>query len=109
MNRRPLAEWQRLVDLTLASQADQQRRQEVEAMSRFLQVSIAQEAADMRHKLAAEATRALKATLRDLITDRFGGVPEALGQRIEAATDPLRLNACIRQVLRVGAVEELEI
>jgi hypothetical protein len=53
--------------------------------------------------------RARRADLRDLLQERFGTVPEAVRQRIEATTDPERLRAALRQVLHIKAPDELQL
>jgi hypothetical protein len=45
--------------------------------------------------------------LLDLLTDRFGPVPADLEARIKATTDPDRLRAALRQVLRINSPGEL--
>ena len=47
--------------------------------------------------------------LRDLLQERFGTVPESVRQRIEAANDPERLGAALRQVLHINTPEELQL
>ena len=50
-----------------------------------------------------------RTVLRDLLEDRFGPLPEVLVQRIEAATDPDRLRAAVRQAPRLGRLDELQL
>ena len=50
-----------------------------------------------------------RSDLRDLLQERFGTVPESVRQRVEAATDPERLRAALRQVLHINAPEELQL
>ena len=59
--------------------------------------------------LAEGQLREARTLLRDLLTDRFAPLPEALSQRIEAATDLLRLRAAARQVLRLGRLDDLDL
>ena len=42
-----------------------------------------------------------------LLEERFGAVPPAVEARVRAATDPARLQAALRQVLRVAAPDEI--
>ena len=53
--------------------------------------------------------REARALLRDLLEDRFGPLPEALAQRIEAANDITRLRAAARQVSRLGQLNDLSL
>jgi hypothetical protein len=46
--------------------------------------------------------------LRELLEDRFGALPEALTQRIEATTDPEQLLAAARQVSHLGQLDDLQ-
>jgi len=46
---------------------------------------------------------------RDLLQERFGTVPEAVRQWIEATTDPERLRAALRRVPHINAPEELQL
>jgi hypothetical protein len=50
-----------------------------------------------------------RANLRDLLQDRFGPLPEALRQRIEAATDLERLQAAVRQVHCLQSLDQLQL
>jgi hypothetical protein len=50
-----------------------------------------------------------RAILRDLLEDRFGPLPEALRQRIEAATDLERLRAVVRQVHSLQSLDQLQL
>ena len=52
---------------------------------------------------------ALQESLRLLVKKRFQTLPEALDQRIEATTDPERLQACLLQVLDIQSLDELEL
>jgi hypothetical protein len=47
--------------------------------------------------------------LRALLEERFGTVPDAVLQRIDAATDVERLKACIRQVIHISSPDELQL
>ena len=48
-----------------------------------------------------------RATLRQLLEDRFGTLPESLIQRIDNTADLNRLQNAIRQVYRVGKLDDL--
>ena len=47
--------------------------------------------------------------LRQLLADRFGGVPEIVVQRIESATDVDRLTAAALQVRLIATPEDLQL
>ena len=53
--------------------------------------------------------RTKKSVLRALLEKRFGPLPDAVLQRIEAATDAERLQAGILQVLEIDAPGELDL
>jgi hypothetical protein len=56
---------------------------------------------------ARGALRTARAILRALLENRFGSLPEAIVQQIDAATDPARLQAAILLVSQVEKVEDL--
>ena len=45
--------------------------------------------------------------LLDELEDRFGAVPDALVQRIEASSDLQRLQTAVRQVYRIQKLDDL--
>jgi hypothetical protein len=53
------------------------------------------------------ALRASQKILLSLLRDRFGRVPKAVQQKIKAATEPERLQACILQVTKIQSLDEL--
>jgi len=53
--------------------------------------------------------RASRNLLRDLLEARFGALPEALAQRIEAATDLERLREAHRQASRLDQLDDLQL
>jgi hypothetical protein len=53
--------------------------------------------------------RAERRVLRAMLEDRFGALPEALVQRIEATEDLQQLEACCRQVVRIQSLDELQL
>lgn len=50
---------------------------------------------------------AYRENLRRWLEERFGTLPEALVQRIEAIEDAQRLRAALRQVVRLNSLAEL--
>jgi hypothetical protein len=59
--------------------------------------------------LTQERLRTLRQTLRLLLEDRFRELPQGVGQRIEACGDAERLQTAVRQVTRLGSLDELTI
>ncbi len=53
--------------------------------------------------------RARREDLRALLEDRFGPLPGALVQQIEATEDLERLKACLRQVRHLKSLDELQL
>ena len=53
--------------------------------------------------------RAARNHLRILLEKRFGPLPEAVRQRIEATNDPKRLEAALLQVMDIKALDELQL
>jgi predicted transposase YdaD len=47
--------------------------------------------------------------LQGLLEEKFGALPEAVRQRIQAASDLARLNAAVRGVLHLGSLEQLQL
>ena len=50
-----------------------------------------------------------RTTLRELLEDRFGALPEALLRRIEETNDLERLRAAVRQILHLTNLADLEL
>jgi hypothetical protein len=62
-----------------------------------------------RHYGKIGALRACRSDLRAVLEERFGSLPESLVQRIEEIEDSQRLQACIRQVLHIQSLDELQV
>jgi hypothetical protein len=58
---------------------------------------------------AEAALQTRRDDLRALLEERFGTVPDAVKERMEATTDVERLKACIRQVVHIRALDELQL
>jgi hypothetical protein len=99
--RRPDAERDALVAEAVASQTDVERQQEIKTMTSKWGPTLA-EVSMAKGKLVAART-----ILRALLEDRFGTVPEALAQCIEATDDLERLQTAARQMYRVQSVGEI--
>ena len=101
--RRPRAEHAQLEAATEASLPETAFKQEIQTMNRKLGKTVPEIAMEEGQLLAR------RETLRTLLEDRFGQLPEALIQRIEATTDFDRLRNAIRQVYRVQGIEEIQL
>ena len=105
--RRPETERQTLLAAAQATQADVNHQKEVVLMSQTIAESIWEEG---RGKGQSEGElKALRQTLRRLLADRFGSVPEAVLQRIESSNDVDRLTAAAVQVWHVATPEDLQL
>jgi hypothetical protein len=107
LRRRPRQERVQLFDVARASQSELARQQEVQTMSQTIEQTWEQELLARGKTVGALA--AYRDTLRTLLEDRFGTVPSAWLEKIEAATDAERLRACIRQVGRISSPDELQL
>jgi uncharacterized protein YicC (UPF0701 family) len=56
---------------------------------------------------AEAALQTCRDVLRMLLEDRFGSLPEALGQKIDTTEDLERLRAAMRQVSKIQSADEL--
>jgi hypothetical protein len=105
--RRPGPERQPLLAAAQAAQANVDRQKEVTFMGQTIAESIWEEG---RAKGKQEGElKALRGTLRDLLAERFGSVPEEVLGRIDGSTDAGRLRAAAVQVLRVARPEDLQL
>jgi hypothetical protein len=106
-SRRPQVERARLLEVAVRSQGQAGPRGEVVTMTQTIaEAWIAEGEARGRVEGELRATRKL---LRQLLEDRFGPLPEALVQRIEASTELERLEAAVRQAPRVPGLEQLSL
>jgi hypothetical protein len=101
--RRPQAEGAGLMQAAVASQQDAARQKEIRTMAQ----SLGHWYVEQGRKEGR--LRALRDTLRIQLEERFQVLPEPLQQRIEAVTDPEKLQACLRQVLHVNSLEEVQL
>jgi hypothetical protein len=92
-----------------ASQAELNRRQEVQVMGHTIAEALLEEGMAKGMAKGREEGALLEARelLRALLEERFGALPEALRQRTEAATDLARLRAACRQSVHLTKVDEL--
>lgn len=119
LRRRPGEERMETLETALKSQREVEHQEEVRRMSETIAQTWEQELlargraeGEARGRAEGEARGLLRAhreDLRALLEERFGALPEAVSARIEAAEDPERLRAALRQVLRIASPEELKI
>lgn len=107
--RRADAERDPLVAATVASQVDQERQKEIQAMTSKWGPTLFEKAlAQGRDEGEAKGQLVMaRANLRALVENRFGAIPPTLTQRIEATTDLDRLQAALVQVLHAQSADEL--
>jgi hypothetical protein len=107
MWRRPRPERQPLLTLARQAQTNVDRQREVTLMGETIAEAIWEEG---RLKGVSEGElRASRKNLRQVLTHRFGPLPEALNQAIEAITDPARLDAALERALQVNTLADLQL
>jgi hypothetical protein len=111
MWRRPRPERQGLLEAAKAAQANVDRQREVGLMGQTIAESIWEEGrATGREEGRAEGQLDLaRRLLRESLANRFGTLPEAILQRIDAASDVERLAAAVLQVSRIATSEDLQL
>jgi hypothetical protein len=97
--RRPLPEREPLIAAAQASQTNVARQKEVQTVGMTIADALK---AEGRLDDAWEM-------LQGLLEEKFGPVPDAVRQRILAATDLARLHAAARGVLHLGSLEEFDL
>lgn len=105
--RRPRPEREQLIAAAKNSQTNIARQKEVHTVT----MTIA-EALKAEGKAEGEIEGRLadaREILQGLLEEKFGSVPDAVRQRIQAATDLTRLHAATRRVLHLGSLENLEL
>jgi hypothetical protein len=105
--RRPREEREQLQQAALASQRDAARREEIRTMTQTIAEWYVEEGEKKGEKKGR--LHALRDTLRIQLEERFQTLPEALQQRIEATTDLEKLQSCLRQVLHIKDLQELQL
>lgn len=101
--RRPPGEREQLIAAAQASQTNVVHQKEVQAV----RMTIA-EALKAEGKAEGRLDEA-REMLHGLLEEKFGSVPEAVRQRIQATTNLSRLNAAARGILHLGSLEEFEV
>jgi hypothetical protein len=103
--RRPDAERAALVTEAVTCQADDLFRKEIQTMTNKLGPTLVElTLAEGERKGELRSARKL---LRALLEDRFGVVPDALLQRIDASTDLEHLQTAVRQVYQIQKLDDL--
>jgi Putative transposase, YhgA-like len=110
LRRRPEMEKERIAAVAKVSQTDRVRQEEAETMAKSLGLTWEQ-AEEIRVAESAKQSqlRTRKEDLRALLEKRFGTLPDAVLQRIETATDAVRLKDGILQALEIDAPDELDL
>jgi hypothetical protein len=101
--RRPRIERPTLLAAAQATQVNVRRQREVELMGQTIGEAIWEEG-----RVAGELRQARR-ILQRLLADRFGSVPEAIVQSIEASSDVERLTTAALQVSRIARPEDLSL
>jgi hypothetical protein len=103
MRRRPGEERERLLEAARNSQAAVLHREEIRQMSETIGQTWEQELL-LRGQLQER-----RESLRMLLEDRFGPVPETVVQRIESTDDLDALRRAFQQALRIATLADLEL
>jgi hypothetical protein len=94
---RPRSERDELVTLAQASQAQVTNRQEVKSMAQTI-------AEALREEGGLVTAREM---LRSILENRFGSLPEALAQRIEATADLQKLKGWVATAVKAASLDEI--
>jgi hypothetical protein len=112
--RRPQNERAELRQEAEASQADLERRREVQTMSQTIAEALIEEGMEkgmeegMEKGIATGRLLSARAMLRKLLEKHFGALPEALVERINATDDVDRLQAAFDQALVLTNLADLQ-
>jgi hypothetical protein len=106
--RRPLAEREALVEAVVRASSGQEQR--VRAMANTAAEELMEQGrTEGERKGRAAGVQALRTVLLELLADRFGTVPQAVVERINALAELDRLEAAARQALRLQRLEDLQL
>jgi hypothetical protein len=109
--RRPRQERDALQAAAEAAVTDANRKKEVRIMGKTI-AEAEYEEGRLKGLSEGETKGALatrRADLRDLLTDRFGPLPESVNQAIDSVTDVNRLATAFRKALRLENLADLEL
>jgi hypothetical protein len=104
---RPVEEREALVELARAGQQAALAQEEVRVMSQTIAEFLREEG--KKEGLEKGKVLAAQEILVILLRDRFGRVPRAVRQKIEATTDVERLEECVLQAAKINSVDELRL
>jgi hypothetical protein len=113
--RRPREDREQLIATAQASQTQAARHKEVQNVGMTIAEALKAEGraeGEAKGKAEGEAQGRLdeaRELLQALLEKKFGSVPEAARQRIQATTDLARLNAAALGVLHLGSLEEFRL
>ncbi|HJT76156.1 MAG TPA: Rpn family recombination-promoting nuclease/putative transposase [Gemmataceae bacterium] len=107
VRRRPGGERHELFATVVSHVENATVQEEIQTMSQQVMQDWEQEA--FARGEARGAFRNAREILRDVLSERFGELPEALVQRIEAVEDLARLRAAIRQAVHIQSLDELQL
>jgi hypothetical protein len=111
LHHRPRAERDDLIAAGVASQSAAAHQGRLNIMGQTIAEALREEGMQqgMQQGMQEGELRSSRRTLRYLLEDRFGPLPVELAQRIAATTDLTRLETATRQVLRLNALDELQL
>src|SRR5437763_5622354 len=98
--RRPKVEQSALLAVAGSNQTSAVRQKKVQTMTQTIAQALIAEGE------ANGQLRASRTLLRRLLAKKFGSVPDAVSQRIEAVADLERLQACVEQVVDMQTIDE---
>jgi hypothetical protein len=109
--RRPRQERADLMAMVEAHQPDVTQQREVQAMGQTIAESLIEEGFEKGIEKGIEKGKLTIAreTVRLLLEDRFGPLPESLVQRIDSINELPRLQAAFRQGLRLQKLDDLQL
>jgi hypothetical protein len=117
MHRRPPEERKALITLARSAQLDVRLQKEVQTMGETIAQHLEKKGEEKGRQEGRKEGRkegrqegallASQKILLSLLRDRFGRVPKAVQQQIQAATEPERLQACILQATKIQSLDEL--
>src|SRR5262249_31386538 len=111
LRRRSGQERALLLETAASSQAEIARQKEIQAMSNAIGQTWEEELlarGEARGRTQGELL-AIREALRSLLEDRFNLLPEVVVRQIEAAEDPAKLKAALRQVSKLNSLDELKL
>jgi hypothetical protein len=95
----------------VASEQNVLLKEEIQTMGNLVEQTWEEEVLEQGIKVGEERgeLRGSRKSLRLLLEERFGTLPEVWAKRIEAASDVPRLEAALRQAVKVNSLDELKL